>query len=219
LTKFWQGFFDKILTIFSAKFVLIFFFIFLSEYHYILSFFWFCIDTVWHRFYRSLNTASLYCSFPTFVRDYRMIAMVPIKSIMPLPLLGSVTADHWTIRFLLPLERTIVDCRCSRILRPESSVYQKTALTCHTVLLFLGIIQYVQCRVCQENFPIRHMSHEALNSVSLNYVSGARISMRLLKHIHATLFVIVLKYDRIKTNLSLLYCKCTYLFLLNYPKT
>jgi hypothetical protein len=39
--------------------------------------------------------SGLYRSFPTFVRDYTIITMFPIKSIksiMPLPLLGSVAA-------------------------------------------------------------------------------------------------------------------------------
>jgi hypothetical protein len=48
-----------------------------------------------------LLLSGLYRSFPTFVRDYRIIAMFPIKSIMPLhALLGSVVAGHLTIRIL-----------------------------------------------------------------------------------------------------------------------
>jgi hypothetical protein len=73
------------------------------EYNYILSnfdIFTVLFDT---DLIGPLILSGFYRIFPSFVRDYRTIALFPNKSIMPLPLLGSVAAGHQTIRFLFLL--------------------------------------------------------------------------------------------------------------------
>jgi hypothetical protein len=77
----------------------------------VLSFLFFSFSLITDLFWESersfspcmpafrLDSKGLYLSFPTFVRDYRIKTMFQIKSIMPLPLLGSVAAGHRTIWF------------------------------------------------------------------------------------------------------------------------